>query len=123
MISRQPIEQQIRQSLLKIRSFTTEQVQKILEKATIQSFGKNDYLLAPPAICRFTAIVLQGSFRLFQRSEDKEHTLHFFTETEWIGDFDSFVVQQPTVNHIQATEKAEEPFHFLTTVTFSQAGG
>ena len=44
---------------------------------------------------------------MFLRKDEKEHTLHFFTEQNWIGDLESFTGQKPTVNHIQATESAE----------------
>jgi CRP-like cAMP-binding protein len=101
------IQQQIRQSLLKIFPLTDEQIGLFLEKLHIRSFKKNEYLLEPPKVCRFTALVLKGGFRLYRRTAEKEHTLHFFTETDWVGDLESFVVQAPTVNHIQATEKAE----------------
>jgi len=101
------LEQQIQLSLLKIFPFTAAQIQLFLEKLHVQSFRRNEYLLAPPKVCGFTAMVLRGGFRMFQRKEEKEHTLHFFTENDWIGDLESFVGQQPTINHIQATEKAE----------------
>jgi len=101
------IESLIQEALLKVHPFTPEQIKLFLEKLHIQPFRKNEYLLAPPKVCGFTAIVLRGGFRMFQRKEEKEHTLHFFTENDWVGDLESFVGQQPTVNHIQATEKAE----------------
>ena len=98
---------------MNVHAFAPEQVQLFLEKVQILSFRKKDYLLAPPGVCRFVAIVLQGSFRMFRRTDDKEHTLHFFTENRWIGDFESFVVQQPTARHIQAMEKAEVAMIYL----------
>jgi len=72
-----------------------------------RSLKKKEYLLSPPKTCNFIALVLQGSFRLFKTTEDHENTLHFFTESDWMADFDSFVVQKPTVNYIQAAERAE----------------
>lgn len=101
------ITQQIQPSLLKIYPFSGDQLQLFVEKLHIQTLKKNEYLLEPPKVWRCIAIVLQGGFRMFRRKEEKEHTLHFFTEMDWIGDWESFFVQAPTVNHIQATEKAE----------------
>lgn len=97
----------IKTALLKVYPFTEQQLQLVIEKIHCQSFKKNDYLLAPPKTCSFAALVLKGSFRMFKVTEENENTLHFFTETDWIGDFESFVIQRPTLNYIQAMERAE----------------
>jgi CRP-like cAMP-binding protein len=101
------IQQPIEEALLGIMPFHDWQVRLFLEKVTVQSFRKNECLLSPPKVCRWAAIVLKGSFRMFRKTEEKEHTLHFFTEKDWIGDLESFVSQQPSQNYIQAMEKSE----------------
>lgn len=98
---------QVRQSLIQIGGFREEQLRLVEERLHVQTCRKNDYWLAPPRICGAMAFVVSGSFRLFRRTEERDHTLHFFTEGGWLCDFESFVGQQPTVNHIQAMERAE----------------
>ena len=98
---------QIKKNISKIHPFTDQELDLFIQKMIFRSLKKKEYLLSPPKTCNFIALVLQGSFRLFKPTEEKENTLHFFTESDWIADFESFVVQKPTVNHIQATERAE----------------
>jgi CRP/FNR family transcriptional regulator, anaerobic regulatory protein len=97
----------IKTALRKVYPFPEEQQQLVIEKIHLKSFKRNEFLLAPPATCSFAAFVIKGSFRMFKTTAEKENTLHFFTETDWIGDIESFVVQKPTENYIQATEKSE----------------
>ena len=105
------LQQQLAISLSRLRPFTEAQSAAVLERMNIRALKKNEMLLAPPKTCTFAALVLLGSFRMFQPAEDaegeKENTLHFFTEREWVGDMESFVVQRPTTKCIQAMEKAE----------------
>lgn len=98
---------EVRQSLVRIGGFGEEQLRLVEERLQVQSCRKNDYWLEPPRICRGMAFIVSGSFRLFNRTAEKEHTLHFFTEGHWLCDFESFIGQQPSVNHIQAMERAE----------------
>src|ERR1700733_4992404 len=79
----------IKTALLKVYPFTEQHLQLVIEKIHLQSFKRHDYLLAPPKTCSFTAFVVKGSFRMFKITEEKENTLHFFTETDWIGDIES----------------------------------
>lgn len=105
------IQLQIEESLSRLCPFSGAQSAAVLEKMSIRTLRKNEMLLAPPKVCTFTALVLRGSFRMFQPAEDpegvKENTLHFFTENSWVGDMESFVVQRPATKCIQAMEKAE----------------
>jgi CRP-like cAMP-binding protein len=100
-------DQQIKASISKIHPFTEDHLQLFMEKISLRSLKKNEYLLSPPKTCSFFALVLQGNFRMFKPAEDKENTLHFFTDNDWVADFESFVAQKPTVNYIQAMGRAE----------------
>jgi len=99
--------QQIKASISKIHSFPDQQLDLFIQKMIFRTLKKKEYLLSPPKTCNFFALVLQGSFRLFKPAEDKENTLHFFTDNDWVADFESFVAQKPTVNYIQAMDRAE----------------
>lgn len=62
-------------------------------------------LLHEGQTCDFVAIVLKGSFRLY--NPEHNQTLNFFTEKDWAADHDSFIKQQPSVNIIEAVEDSE----------------
>jgi|SRR5689334_17422180 len=98
---------QIRQSLQKIKGISSGHIESFLPRFIHQPLKKNDFLLKPGQVSNFMSVVLTGSFRLYRPDEAGDHTLHFFTEDEWVGDFESFVVQKPSANFIQAIEPAE----------------
>jgi len=101
------LENHIEDALARLRPFTGLQAAPVMEKLTVRTLKKGEFLLAPPKVCSFAALVLRGSFRMFRNTGEKDNTLHFFTEGDWVGDMESFTVQKPTVNYIQAMEKAE----------------
>jgi CRP-like cAMP-binding protein len=99
--------EQLRQAILKIRALPDAQINAFIEKFTIIHIAKNDYLLKPGKVCNFISIVLTGSLRLYRNEEENEYTLDFFTESNWVADYESFVSQKPASNCIQALENTE----------------
>lgn len=98
---------QIRHSLQKIKSLSSDHIESFLPRFIHQQLKKNDFLLKPGQVSNFMSVVLKGSFRVYRPDENGDHTLHFFTEHEWMADYESFVVQKPSQNFIQAIEPAE----------------
>jgi CRP-like cAMP-binding protein len=98
---------QIRTSLQKIKGIASDHLESFLPRFIHQSLKKNDFLLKPGQVSNFMAVVLSGSFRVYRPDQTSDHTLHFFTEHEWVADYESFVVQKPSENFIQAIESAE----------------
>lgn len=98
---------QIRTSLFKIKGLSSEHFEAFLPRFIHQPLKKNDFLLRPGQVSNFMSILLNGSLRVFRTDDSGDHTLHFFTEHEWVADYESFVVQKPSENFIQAIEPAE----------------
>lgn len=94
----------IQQSLQNIHPFSEEQVKFFQEHTTVKFLPKNTVLLKSGEVCDFVAIVLEGSLRLFHPEYESEHTLAFYTETDFAGDHDSFTRQQPCKNILAALE-------------------
>lgn len=92
------------QSLKRTYDFNPEQVDAFWQKLSIRTLSKNDYLLSAGMRCDFMAFVKTGSIRFYSLSESEDITLHFFTENAWVGDFESFISQQPSKNYLQAME-------------------
>src|SRR5205085_9517898 len=63
--------------------------------------------LNPGQASHSLALILEGAFRLYREDEIIEHTLHFFTEYNWIADQESFVTQKASENFIQSVENSE----------------
>jgi CRP-like cAMP-binding protein len=98
---------QIKTALSKIHGLTQDQTEAFLSKFIHQPFRKGEFLLKPGQVSNFLSLVLNGAFRIYREDETAEHTLHFFTENDWIADNESFIVQKPSENFIEAVENAE----------------
>jgi CRP-like cAMP-binding protein len=98
---------QIKTALSKLHGLSPDQTEEVLPKFIHQPFKKGEFLLKPGQVSNFLSFILTGAFRVFREDETAEHTLHFFTENEWIADLESFIVQKPSENFIEAVENAE----------------
>jgi CRP-like cAMP-binding protein len=110
------LKQKIRSSLLQFYPFSEEQINIFCQKIVVRNLSKHALLLQHGHVCDFTAIVVHGSLRLYTKSRQNksEQTLHFFTETDWITEYDCFVSQKPTANFIKALENTE-----IAVISFS----
>jgi CRP-like cAMP-binding protein len=51
--------------------------------------------------------VQKGGLRYFSRGEKGDYTMGFAFEGEWLGDYESFLLQQPSSDYIEALEDCE----------------
>jgi CRP-like cAMP-binding protein len=102
----------IENSLLKIYSFTEEQLDHFTEKLNFQKLRKKDFLLKPRQISRCLTFINKGSLRLYTHTENNEHTINFFTENIWVADLESLLMQKPSANYIEAIEDTD-----ISTIT------
>lgn len=91
-------------SLEKIQRFSPTQIAAFCGLLTEKRLKKGVNLLRQGQTCDFVAIVLKGSFRVYNPDDDQ--SLNFFTEHDWVADHDSFIKQQPSVNVIDAIEES-----------------
>ncbi|GAA4371031.1 hypothetical protein GCM10023185_46120 [Hymenobacter saemangeumensis] len=61
-------------------------------------------LLREGEVCRAAAYIESGALRYFYHAQGEEHTGQFFFEGDWYADYDSFLDQQPSSQHMQALE-------------------
>jgi CRP/FNR family transcriptional regulator, anaerobic regulatory protein len=99
-----PENNELVQSLRTIYRFNDEQVAAFLQKLSVRTLSKNDYLLSAGMRCDFMAFLVSGSIRFYSLTESNDFTLHFFTENGWVADYESFISQQPSRNYLQAME-------------------
>jgi CRP-like cAMP-binding protein len=92
-------------SLTEVLQLNKEQINVFLAKCKDYTFNKGDYLQKEGQICNFLAFLEMGSLRYYTLADYDEMTLHFFTENQWITDYESLTTHTPTSNYIQVLEK------------------
>src|SRR5690349_21572082 len=97
---------QIRAILSETHGISLAQTEFFIPRFFHQQIKKNQFLIKPGQVSNSLSVILEGSFRVYREMDSVEHTLHFFTEKDWIADHDSFVAQKPSENFIQAIENS-----------------
>lgn len=97
----------IKNSLSKIHPFSDEQLTLFTDKLIFSNLKKNDLLLKENHISDRITFILTGSFRFFRKLNDRDLTINFFVENNWIADLESLLTQQPSKNFIEAIEDSE----------------
>jgi CRP-like cAMP-binding protein len=97
----------VKKSLISIHNFSDEQLDAFISKLTSRKIARKGHLLRPSQKCNFMAFITKGSFRFYSQTDTEEPTLHFFTENNWVADYESLVSQEATKNYLQALEDTE----------------
>ncbi|WP_295717821.1 Crp/Fnr family transcriptional regulator [Mucilaginibacter sp.] len=97
----------ITQSLRKLVDFTDEELFMFMQKLKVVALKKYGFYLKEGQTCKGMVIVQKGCLRYFSRDEKGDHTIGFAFEGEWIGDYESFLLQAPSPDFIEAIEDTE----------------
>lgn len=100
----QIIKSGVEKALNRIHKFSAEQVEMVIGSTENRLIKKRELILVPGQVCSFVVIVISGSLRLFNETDEKENTLNLFCEYDFAADHESFVSQKPSVNSIEALE-------------------
>jgi CRP-like cAMP-binding protein len=95
---------EIKKSLSKIYLFSEEELSLFTDKCIYRNLKKKDFLIKENQLSDGITFILTGSFRFFKKLNNRELTLKFFVENNWIADLESLLTQQPSKNHIEAIE-------------------
>ena len=77
------------------------------ERLTIQHLKKGDFLTRQGEVCRQVSFINKGLVRMFYNVEGKEIATGFMCQNEYIAQYDSFLLQQPSAGSIDALEDCE----------------
>ncbi len=99
--------EEIKKTLLTIYPFSEEHLKIFTDKLSLKEIKKKDFLLKQNQICNHIAFIIRGSFRLYQKTEQNELTIQFFTEKNWVSDLESLMLKQPSKNYIEANENSK----------------
>ena len=80
---------------------------KILKLVQVKKIKKGDYLIKEGEICNCFYFVEKGVLRNFEEHNNKEITLWFFTEGEFVTSLYSLYNEVPSLQYIEALEDCE----------------
>jgi CRP-like cAMP-binding protein len=95
------------QSLSALVDFTDEELFLFMQRLKPVSLKKYTFYLKEGQVCKSMVIVYKGGLRYFSRGEKGDYTIGFAFEGEWIGDYESFLLQTPSPDFIEALEDCE----------------
>lgn len=88
-------------------SLTEEEMIFFISRLEARTIAKHDLFVKEGQIAHDMAIVHKGAFRMYFTYREREQTGHFMFEGQWLGDYESFLTQQPAANNVQALEDSE----------------
>jgi CRP-like cAMP-binding protein len=94
-------------SLKAVVDFSQEELFLFMQKLKPLTLKKHDFYLKEGNVCKSMVIVQKGGLRYFSRGEKGEFTDGFAFEGEWLGDYESFLLQVPSAHYIEALEDSE----------------
>ncbi len=97
----------ITQSLRKLVDFTDEELFLFMQRLKPVTLKKYAFYLKEGQVCKAMVLVNKGGLRYFSRSEKGDYTIGFAFEGEWLGDYESFLLQSPSPDFIEAIEDCE----------------
>lgn len=90
--------------IIQIKSLDKEEELLFKEAFQVIQVNKNDYFLQSNEICNKIGFLHTGLIRYFVFNKNEESTFEFTKEGEFVGDYESFISQQPSLQNIQALE-------------------
>ena len=87
---------------------TTIDLQLFNAILTETSIPKGQFLLLPGAIVKHEYFVIKGCLKAYYMDDKgNRHIIQFAIENWWVGDFDAFYNQTPSILHIEAIEDSK----------------
>lgn len=86
---------------------TNEEFDLFLGCLQSQKLKRKEVLIAEGDICRYAYFIKKGCLRYFHNVDGEEITGQFFFENGWYTDYESFLLQKPSKQNIDALEPTE----------------
>lgn len=89
-------------------STSDEELDRLLNEAQEQIFKRRSYLSVPDKVPGNVFFINRGLIRtVITDRQCNDHTVHFAMEHQFITDYSSFILKQPSVYSLQAIEDTE----------------
>ena len=86
---------------------TNEEFDTFLGCLQFQKLKRKEILIVEGDICRYAYFIKKGCLRYFHNVDGQEITGQFFFENAWYTDYESFLLQKPSKQNIDALEPTE----------------
>ena len=100
--------------MIKIEAFirriiqpNAEEWQAFTQIIKIKKLKKKDLLLEEGQVCNFTAFINSGILREYSFQNDKETTVDFVSENQFTSDYQSFIMEVPSMQYLEALTDVE----------------
>ncbi|RIV17788.1 Crp/Fnr family transcriptional regulator [Fibrisoma montanum] len=97
----------LKTSLERLLPLTREEFVYFVTLLTPRKLAKHEYFLRAGEVCTQIAFINQGCLRYYYLKDGDEFNGQFFFEGAWIGDYQSFLTGQPSIQYFDALEDAE----------------
>lgn len=97
-------------TISKLIPLSTEEEEVLRRNIRIKKVKANEVIHSVGNICDFEAFIEKGVFRSYYLIDGKERIINFYKENQWLSDFKSFTLQEPSKISIQALEDSEVAF-------------
>jgi len=89
-------------------TLSSEDEQVVISLLTARSFKKGHFITTEGEINRYTNYITQGSARVYYIDHNgHEHVIQLGIENWWVGDYPSFIGQQPGLLYTEALQATE----------------
>lgn len=81
---------------------------EIASRVTERNFNRGDLISSPGEINKYTNFIIKGSVRVFYiDGNGYEHNIQLGLPNWWLGDFSSYIMQQPGLLYTEALEATD----------------
>jgi CRP/FNR family transcriptional regulator, anaerobic regulatory protein len=94
-------------SLVGLLPLTPEEFIHFVTLLTPRRLSKHEHYLQAGEVCTHIAFINQGSMRYYYLKDGNEFNGQFFFEGSWIGEYQSFLTGQPSLQYFDALENVE----------------
>lgn len=92
-------------SLLKLSDAEKELIHQAFKPRHLR---KRQYLLQEGDVCKYMAFVVKGAGRMYTVNENNQETIiRLAIESWWLGDYESYNLQTPSLYHIEMVEDSD----------------
>ncbi len=97
----------LKTSLDRLLPLSHEEFIHFVSLLTIRKLAKYDHFLDAGDVCTHIAFINQGAMRYYYLKDGSEFNGQFFFEGGWIGEYQSFLTGQPSIQYFDALEDSE----------------
>ncbi|MES2517957.1 MAG: Crp/Fnr family transcriptional regulator [Bacteroidota bacterium] len=98
---------QLKDFFCRLVDFSEEELAQVRHFFSFRKLKKGEFLYVPGEVATEIGFVLKGTFRVYYLIEGKESTRFLGCENIFISSVPSFTTQTPSIEYVEALEKAE----------------